>query len=229
MSDAPHLPVLAASPDWVVLAKPSGLAIHRSERVHDEVTLVGLAGRQLGRRVHPVHRLDKPASGCLLLAFDPAHLAPLAAALAAGRKTYLVAVRGSFKWDDPVSVSKPMADDRGVVREANTVLTCLGRSSDPRCSLLRAEPTTGRFHQVRRHARDLDHPVLGDHVHGDTRVNRAWRERYGLDRLHLHCLRLDLPGMLDVTCPVPDDLAAVWRQLPWWDDACAAEPRLLMG
>jgi hypothetical protein len=35
--------------------------------------------------------------------------------------------------------------------------------------------------------------------------------------------------MLDVTCPVPDDLAAVWRQLPWWDDACAAEPRLLMG
>ena len=32
------------------------------------------------------------------------------------------------------------------------------------------------------------HPILGDSTHGDTRVNRWWREEHGLTRLGLHCL-----------------------------------------
>jgi len=87
---------------------------------------------------------------------------------------------------------------------------------DGACTLVVAEPRTGRRHQIRRHAArarsrlGLGMPVLGDTEHGDTKVNRWWRrlnlreteERNtgdndgrsggGLDRLALHCSSLQL-------------------------------------
>ena len=122
-----------------------------------------------------------------------------------------------------------MKDDTGVLREATSVVRCLGRSQDPRCSLLEVEPHTGRFHQVRRHVRDLHHPVLGDSEHGDNKENRAWKER-GLQRLGLHCmsLELDLPegGRLNVQCPPFVDHARVWSALPYWDEVVRLRPLL---
>jgi tRNA pseudouridine65 synthase len=110
------------------------------------------------------------------------------------------------------------------------VVWCLGRSAEPRCSLLRVEPRTGRYHQVRRHVRDLNHPIVGDTDHGDTRVNRWWRENEGLTRLGLHALtlELDLPGggRLSATCPLFADHAELWARMPWWEEARAALPAL---
>ena len=45
----------------------------------------------------------------------------------------------------------------------------------------------------------------------------------------LPCLAMELPlpeARLKVQAPVPDDLAQVLSRLPWWEQACAAEPRL---
>jgi tRNA pseudouridine65 synthase len=66
-------------------------------------------------------------------------------------------------------------------------------------TLLLCRPRTGRTHQIRRHLRKgLNSPIVGDSEHGDSRVNRFWRETIGLDRLSLHCWYLRLP-------PSPDD------------------------
>jgi tRNA pseudouridine65 synthase len=92
-----------------------------------------------------------------------------------------------------------------------------------------AEPETGRWHQVRRHLRDVSHPILGDSTHGDTRVNRWWRETYGLRRLGLHCFSLDLAldgETIAATCPAPADLVHIWERLPWWNQALAELPGL---
>ena len=57
------------------------------------------------------------------------------------------------------------------------------------------------------------------------------RSEYDLRHLGLHCeaLHLELPDgeTLDVRCPVRPDLLAVWRQLPWWEQACEALPALV--
>lgn len=220
------LPVLAAADDWVVVAKPSGLAVHRSPELNDPTYVVQEARRQFGRYVWPVHRLDRPTSGCLLLAFSAEAVEPLAASLAGGRKRYLAMVRGCAAIGPPVVIETPMKDSFGVLRAARTTARCLAATPDPRASLVLAEPHTGRFHQVRRHLRDLSHPVLGDGVHGDSRVNRWWREARGLHRLGLHCVALDLVlpdgEPLRARCPIPDDLGAVWAALPGWLDAAAA-------
>jgi len=229
----PVLRVLARGRRWAVVAKPGGVACHRSGMVRDRDTLVRRARRRFGANLHLVHRLDRATSGCLVVAFDPVAAADLHDALRdpSTTKTYLALVRGFWKWDDPFTIDAPMKDDQGAWREASTVADVLGRSMAPRVSLVRARPRTGRFHQVRRHLRDVDHPVLGDSMHGDTRANRVWREQHGLPRLGLHCAALDMPdpdgGRIRVRCPVPLDLGQVLHAQPWWPDAVAAAPDLL--
>ena len=222
--------MLARGERWAVVAKPPGLPVHQSRMVNARDTVMR-AVRPLFPTASPVHRLDRPTSGCLLLSLDPAFTPALQEALAAGEKRYLAFVRGKARATEPVRVTNPMKDEGGVLREAETLLTPVGTTDDPRSSLFLAVPVTGRWHQVRRHLRDLDHPVLGDAVHGDTRVNRWWREERGLPRLGLHCLSLALEAEgepVRATCPVPDDLRLLWRTLPWWDDAARAVPELLL-
>lgn len=189
--------------------------------------MVRLLRQQLDRPVHLVHRLDRATSGCLIVAFDPERTRDLQQRLAAPstQKTYLALVRGFFVHEGVVEVDTPMKNTEGELKEAHSRVWALGASHEPRCSLLAVQPTTGRYHQVRRHTRDLHHPILGDSSHGDTRVNRAWREERGLRRLGLHCFRLTL-GDLTVTCPIPDDLRHILEPLPWWADAIAALPGL---
>ncbi len=221
---------MARGEGWRVVAKPSGVPVHRSAMVADRDTLMRHARRQFGPEVAPVHRLDRPTSGCLLLSDGPAHTPRLQEALAAGQKWYLAFVRGRVATLDPVTVRSAMVDPDGVSQEAVTVLIPVAGSAEPRCSLVLAIPETGRWHQIRRHVRDRSHPVIGDSTHGDTRVNRWWREHHALDRLALHCLALSLPlpegGRMEATCPVPPELRRVWRALPWWDEARARLPAL---
>lgn len=88
-----------------------------------------------------------------------------------------------------------------------------------------------RAQQIRKHLNGVAHPILNDAKHGDSRVNRWWRGERDLRHLGLHCaeLRLELPDgdAIDVRCPVRADLISVWRDLPWWEDACAALPGLV--
>lgn len=233
MKRAP-LPELARGDTWIVVAKPPNLIVHRNPGMPNADAVLQRVRDQVRRRVHLVHRLDRPASGALMLATDPDAAGSLSAAFngPGSRKTYVAFVRGTFAWlDRDVVVDMPMADSHGTVKEARSVVRCVGRSVEPRCSLLVVEPLTGRFHQVRRHVRDLGCPILGDSRHGDTRVNRWWREGYGLRRLALHALSLSVPlpeGRLDVACPLFEDLAAVLRRMPWWDEAVARVPALAL-
>lgn len=227
------LAVLARGATWAVVAKPPRLLVHRTGIARARHHALQLARDQLGVQVHPVHRLDRPASGCLLFALSRDAIPMLQDALAApgAVKTYLAFVRGHWAREGTVQVDAPLRDAIGVPRASASEVECIGTSADPRCALLRVRPRTGRYHQVRRHVRSLDHPVLGDATHGDTRVNRWWREERGLARLGLHCVSLDLPlpdGRLQATCPVFEDLHALWSGLPWWAEAVAAEPALAL-
>lgn len=227
--------MLVMDEHFVIVAKPAGMPVHRSFHVRVSDVAMQRVRNQLKRRVNPVHRLDQPTSGCLIFAFGKRWTARLHSSLRheSSVKTYLAFVRGCWPHEGMLTIDNPMKGEDGAMKEAVSVVECLGRSEEPRCSLLRVTPKTGRFHQVRRHVRDLHHPVIGDSSHGDTRINRWWREEHGLQRLGLHCLAMDLPHptedrRIEATCPVPEDLRALWQTLPWWEAALAAEPRLAL-
>lgn len=217
-----HLSILAQTDHYIVVAKPAGLMVHRSKLARDDFYALQLVRDQVGRYVHPIHRLDRATSGCLLFAFDAEWARLLQDALGNGVKSYLAQVRGNIRTTEPIDIRNPMKDDNGQLRDAHTWAVGICGSDDPRCALMLAKPSTGRFHQVRRHLRDLNHPVLMDSTHGDTRCNRWWRDHSSLSRLALHCWRMQLAlpdGQLDVTCPIPKDLGDVWQQMPWWAEA----------
>lgn len=95
-----------------------------------------------------------------------------------------------------------------------------------RYALLKAQPETGRFRQIRRHLKHLSHHLIGDTSHGDGRHNRAFR-MLGVHRMLLHARRLAFvhPGTglrIDVEAPVDAEFA---KALALFDDAPAA----LMG
>lgn len=223
------LPILATGPGWVVISKPPGLVVHPNEWVRPRDAILQRLRNQLRTHVYPIHRLDRGVSGCLLFATDQDRAGELSLAFTKATKSYVTLVRGYFKSDEPVRVENPMLDDNGILKDACSTVTLLGRSHDPRCSLLLVEPHTGRYHQVRRHVRDLSHPVIGDGQHGDNKVNRWWRENHGVDRLALHCLTLRVPlpeGDIDVASGLFSDHHTLWPTLPFWDEALARCPQL---
>ncbi|CAN0342543.1 unnamed protein product, partial [Ectocarpus sp. 13 AM-2016] len=122
------------------------------------------------------------------------------------RKTYVAIVRGTgdtFVGKGWFTVDRPIKDEKKILREASTRFLFVrgGNDPDPRCCLVLAQPSTGRFHQIRRHLNGLSHPIVGDSVHGDCRFNRevaGHRNSAPAGRLMLHCLRLSLPTLPDV-------------------------------
>jgi tRNA pseudouridine65 synthase len=204
------LPLLYCDEWLVTVDKPSGLLVHRSpiDR-HETRFALQLVRDQLGRRVHPVHRLDKGTSGALMFALDPETARALTAAFATREviKQYRALVRG---WPDAGGViDRPLAaveDDylgpsSSEPRVAITRYTRLATYELPvrvdryptsRYALLELAPQTGRRHQLRRHLATASHPIVGDSTYGKGRHNRVFAERFGNQRLLLACTRLEL-------------------------------------
>jgi tRNA pseudouridine65 synthase len=216
----PELPVLYRDEHVVAVHKPAGMLVHRTGLDAPETRFVVQALRaQLRCRVHPVHRLDKGASGVLLLALD----ADAAAALGESvrqrrlRRTYLAVVRGwtgeTGTIDHPLrrivdpAERRPGARDDGdasggVLLPAVTHYRRLATVELPhrvdryptsRYGLLELSPETGRRHQLRRHLHHASHPIVGDTTYGKGRHNRLFAERFGVARLLLACVEVSVP------------------------------------
>ena len=81
-------------------------------------------------------------------------------------------------------------------------------------SLLRAEPVTGRTHQIRVHAASAGCPVIGDPKYGDAEQNERVRKAFGVRRMLLHAERVSLDEpetgyTLRVTAPLDEPMRIV--------------------
>jgi tRNA pseudouridine65 synthase len=210
------LPLLYGDDRLIAVAKPSGLAVHRGAS-RERVVALALARDLAGRHVYPVHRLDQATSGVLLFALDPEAARRLQEQLAAGtvRKRYLALVRGITPAEGVIDHPIPREDD-GPRVPALTEYRRLGTFE--RYSLVEAIPKTGRRHQIRRHLKHINHPLIGDVRYGKGEHNRLFRERFGLHRLALHALEITFAHPEDgrrlcIAAPVPEDLAGPLRAM----------------
>ena len=202
----------------VVADKPSGLLVHRGWADDDDVALFRVRDA-VGEHVHPVHRLDRGTSGALLFARNREAAAILCKSFEEGRveKRYLALVRGAPPAEGLIDHPIPKSED-GPRVPARTRFRLVMRSPVDRCSLVLAMPETGRLHQIRRHLRHANHPLVGDVNYGSGVINRHYRTTYDLHRLALHACRLgfDHPvtgARVVVDSPVPADLAAAFEKL----------------
>jgi tRNA pseudouridine65 synthase len=218
MPDTPIIPILYADDQLVIVDKPSGVVVHRGWADDDGGVLVALR-RQLGRKLWPLHRLDRGASGALAFALDAGSAAALGRAFAAGQvdKRYLALVRGHPPESVHIDHPLPAGEDAGSERVgAVTDVRRLGTWE--RYALVEAIPRSGRLHQIRRHLKHIACPLIGDVNYGKGEHNRLFRERFGLHRLALHALALTLPhprtgDALTVRCAPSGPLAACLETL----------------
>ena len=210
----------------LAVSKPAGMLVHNSSFAGArERSLRQNLGRDLARRVYPVHRLDRGTSGIVIFAREKELVAPWQEALARddADKRYLAIVRGRLREDH--AVDSPVKDPNGIERDARTDVRVLARSGRERVSLVELRLHTGRHHQARRHAAHLRHPIVNDATHGDSRFNRAFRDATGFERLALHCATIALTNpdegtLLRLHDPLPDAFAALVKELfPSLDDS----------
>lgn len=229
MSASDAVPVLYRDAHLIVVAKPSGLMVHRTTISRDRIFLSEILREQLGQRVWTVHRLDRATSGVLLCALDAETAGALGKQFMAGtvEKRYLAVVRGWI--DDEGLIDRPLRHEQRGDQEAVTRFRCLARTEldEPvaphptaRYSLVELAPETGRRHQLRRHLNGIAHPIVGDVNHGDRRHNRLFRMKFGSHRLLLHAERLafdhpDSGRRMDMRLPPPSEFLAVIGALGW--------------
>src|SRR5262249_33600970 len=132
----------------LVLAKPSGMLVHRGWAKDGPIALT-VARELAGRPVHPVHRLDRGTSGALLFALDAGTARRLQSMLEGGQvlKRYLALVRGvppeHGVIDHPVPRGESGADGEPAPRvDAVTEFRRLAVAATERVSLVEARPRT---------------------------------------------------------------------------------------
>ena len=234
----------------VAINKPAGLLVHRSNiDRHETRFAVQLLRDQIGRRVHPLHRLDKGTSGVLLFAFDAASARKVGGQFQRNevQKRYLAVVRG---WPPEAGViDHPLSrqfDDYGRklgaegAAEALPAVTeyrrlasielpeAVDRYPTSRYALLELAPRSGRQHQLRRHLKHIAHPIIGDATWGKGVHNRYFQQRFGCGRLLLACTRLELRHPQDgralfIAAPLETGFASLINALGWNPESLAGQ------
>ncbi|HYZ92620.1 MAG TPA: RluA family pseudouridine synthase [Actinomycetota bacterium] len=221
---APHgVDVLWEDDHLLVVAKPSGVVVHRAAGVRGGTLVDALiaSGHRLASAPGPerrgiVHRLDRDVSGLLVVAkTDEAHAA-LGKAIRRRdvERLYLALVHGSpsvdrGKIDAPIG-RNPRHRTRMAVRpEGRSSVTWFSvKERLTATALLEVRLETGRTHQIRTHLASIGHPIVGDAAYGR---DPSFARSLGLRRPFLHAYRLafDHPvtgERIDVRSDLPEDL-----------------------
>jgi 23S rRNA pseudouridine1911/1915/1917 synthase len=228
----PELKILAETPDYLIINKPTGLLTHQVEHTN-ETSVADILVKKYPELAHVgdssdrpgiVHRLDKEASGLLIIPRTPEMFNHLKEQFKNRTidKEYLVLVH------DPVAreegtIDFPIARSENAERMAAIPQTEKGHLTDDgkvaktdflvekyfvNFTLLRVKIHTGRTHQIRVHMLAYNHPVVGDPLYTQKKRKRTWDEKLG--RLFLHCTKLgftDLNGIpQEFESPLPPEL-----------------------
>lgn len=211
------LDILHEARGYVVINKPAGIA---TERNFNNDTVEARAQVQWKRPrsvkqafVGIVHRLDRPVSGCLLLAKNKSTLVFLNRAFEEKKveKTYwalterpLPAEAGKLKHfiardkfgRKAIAATRPMPGAKEAVLEYRLLEAHADRY------LWEIKPITGRFHQIRVQLATAGAPIIGDSTYGSGRIFQP-------DCICLHARKLvfpdpNAPGRLTVEVDLPE-------------------------
>ncbi|MFT4777890.1 MAG: tRNA pseudouridine65 synthase [Flavobacteriales bacterium] len=224
-------PVILFEDDLIVVVnKPCRMLIHRTPLDYYETeNLRKWLAEEVGVKIDPVHRLDKPTSGAVIFAKSKEALNFIKEQFLnhTVSKKYIALVRG---YTEPEGiVEKPLkAEDSEVLKEATTTYKTIqhvevpvevSRYPSSRYSIVEVMPKTGRYHQIRLHFAHLRHPIIGDRRHGDTKHNNMFLNDLGIEALYLHaaCISFVHPNgsKMTIHAPFPSHWEKIQQHWKW--------------
>lgn len=208
--------------DIIVVNKPAGISVTKDRtgalRLFDILT--GKLGPKIIGELRLVHRLDKDASGVMILAKNKQPQRRFSGYFEKGliKKMYLALVSGIPAGRQGI-INAPLIRNR-----KNTALMCIAAKKGKKAvtdwqlladfgsvSLLAVRPLTGRTHQIRIHLSSIGLPLAIDPLYGakqplflsdfksDYRLAKDKTETPLIERLTLHAYQLVIPAG-----PVPE-------------------------
>ncbi len=229
-----ELEILHQDEHLVAINKPNNLLVHRTRLAwQDKRFALQILRNQIGQHVHPVHRLDRATSGILLFGLEKDATSILFEKFREKEveKTYLAIVRGFAPESGVITnaLKRMEGEEDGEIQEAETHFRCLDqieieeyvdRFPTSRYSLVEVNPKTGRRHQIRRHLARANHPIIGDHKHGDYRHNQLFRDKFELPNLMLHAYKTVFEHPITrekivLKAKVPDNFKGICEKFGW--------------
>lgn len=225
----PPIPVLYADEYLIAVDKPSGLLSVASEREKNQTAVrlmrdwfrAGVANHPSdddvtadSMTIHAAHRLDREASGVLLLTRGLAVKRALAAAWHDFEKVYN-AVADGVPENREGTIELALWEDRGLfVRPAENGVPAITHyrllKRNGQRSLLEIRLETGRKHQIRVHMASIGCPLVGDRRYGMSKAPRLG--------LHASCLRIVHPvtgKAIEIASPTPPALKKMLASSPF--------------
>ena len=151
----------------VVVDKPGGIAVNGNRHKTVENVIQHVIGpspvSDALPYARPVHRLDVPTSGLLILARSREFQIAIGEALQNREvgKRYVAIVHGKLigegEVDKPLE-GKPCRSRYRVIRSVPSV-------NFGHLTMVELEPVTGRTHQLRKHMQMIGHPIAGDKMY----------------------------------------------------------------
>lgn len=171
--------VLNIGQDVVAVFKPHGMFSVPSPGAI-RPTLLDLVKEKFGKNIYAVHRLDRVTSGIVLWARSifAKHALDNAFKKRLIKKTYYAICEGQAHFKN-ITINKPLKkialnhkhgsefkqiiDDNG--DKAITKFSLIKKIDEHHC-LIKAQPISGRMHQIRCHLSYINLPIMGDKLYG---------------------------------------------------------------
>ncbi|MFH1254982.1 MAG: RluA family pseudouridine synthase [bacterium] len=212
---ANKIKIIHETDEFLTINKPAGLAVHKANgptladwlvKKYPEIKQVGHDPERPGI----VHRLDREASGLMIIAKTQAAFESLEKQFQNReiKKEYTALVHGKIAKDRDV-INFPIKRARSGYKMAAMPATAKGepakggRSAETEFqikqkfinyTLLKIKIKTGRTHQIRVHLSAYGHPIVGDNIYA-TAKTRTQNKKLGLNRVFLVADSLSFTGL----------------------------------
>jgi 23S rRNA pseudouridine955/2504/2580 synthase len=183
--------------DVIILNKKAGLVCHGTNSLETDVLyyLDGKLPASLSFKPGPLHRLDRETSGAIIFSKSLAGARYISGGFRDGlfKKNYIAITAGQIKetelWEDNLERDKILkktfcSADGNNAQAKKAVTKIIPIVSKNNASLVFAEISTGRTHQIRVQAAAHNAPLLYDEKYGASKNN---------DNFFLHSFTIEFP------------------------------------
>tara|TARA_R110000744_G_scaffold34651_6_gene80576 strand:+ start:988 stop:1812 length:825 start_codon:yes stop_codon:yes gene_type:complete len=181
--------LIADLTDYSVWYKPYGM-LSQGSKWSDHCTITRWAQKNLlpERAVFPVHRLDRAATGLILVAHSKSASRALSLMFEQHKieKTYHIIVHGDHQQRPQPETIDSAIDEKA----ARSHFLNLEYNQEKHLSLVQVNIETGRKHQIRIHAASIGLPVVGDRLHGSASALNEVNAKNEQENLQLCAVQL---------------------------------------